>query len=118
MHPSLELLPPPALLRQFCLLSRLVSGLLAAHKLLERLPQQILNVIPFHLFSSAISLRPQRLCGESPASISNATWFLISCRASHRYFSASFLNTCFFSVSEPIPRSSSFFASSNSLLKS
>src|ERR1035437_8711637 len=36
------------------------------------------------------------------ASISSATRFLISCRASHRYLNASFLNTCFFNVSDPI----------------
>src|ERR1039457_2958450 len=52
------------------------------------------------------------------ASISSATRFLTSCRASHRYLNASFLNTCFFNVSDPIPKSSSFLASSRSLLKS
>src|ERR1019366_2181415 len=53
-----------------------------------------------------------------PASISSATRFLISCRASHKYLNASFLNTCFFNVSDAIPKSSSFLASSSSLLKS
>src|ERR1035438_5763831 len=53
---------------------------------------------------SASNPMPQAPAAPSsyPASISSATRFLISCRASHRYLNASFLNTCFFSVSEAI----------------
>ena len=66
----------------------------------------------------SLRLRVSALKGLHPASISSATRFLISCRASHKYLNASFLNTCFFSVSDTIPKSSSFLASSSSLLKS
>src|SRR5208283_2867998 len=51
----------------------------------------------------------------SPASISRAIFSFTSCRTSHRYFIASFLNTCARNVSESIPRLSSVCASCNSL---
>ena len=85
VHALLELFPPPPLFLQLGLVSRLAPRHILPHVFVDRLLHDRLYVYCF-AHSPSPPLSALRL--DTAASISSAIRFLISCRASQRYFSA------------------------------